>query len=98
MERIFDSNEIFLYLFPVPPQKCFTERSVERAVVYPKYVYTDQGLEQSILDNVRAVCLDYLPNEVPYTTTYEMEAFHFENSKYLSLSFKSRGWKGSGWS
>lgn len=62
-------------------QNYFARRSIERTVVYPSHVHTDQKIEQSILDNVRAVLLDYLPNEIPYTITCEMEAFHFSDGK-----------------
>lgn len=37
--------------------------------------YTDRTSEQLVIDNVRAVLLDYLPQEIPYNLTVEMEYF-----------------------
>lgn len=40
---------------------------------YTKDVHTDQPMENLIVDSVRAVLLDYLPNEIPYNLGVEME-------------------------
>lgn len=40
---------------------------------YTKGEQTDQPMENLIVDCVRAVLLDYLPNEIPYKLGVEME-------------------------
>lgn len=42
---------------------------------YQQGEYTDQPMENLIVDNVRAVLLDYLPQEIPYNLKVEMEYF-----------------------
>lgn len=50
-------------------------QSVVNPWEYMQGEYTDQPAENLIVDNVRAVLLDYLPEEIPYNLKVEMEYF-----------------------
>ncbi|XP_031632929.1 GTPase Era, mitochondrial [Contarinia nasturtii] len=54
-------------------------RSIEKPWEYPRYQFTNQSPEDLILNNVRSVLLDFLPNEVPYKLKCEMELFEVKN-------------------
>lgn len=65
------------------------DRSVEKPWEYPQYQFTDQQAEHLIVENVRAVLLDFLPQEIPYQLQCEMELFEYkksEQSNYLIFS------------
>lgn len=57
------------------------DRSIEKPWEYPQYQFTDQQAEDLIVENVRAVLLDFLPQEIPYQLNCEMELFELKNSK-----------------
>lgn len=58
-------------------------RSVEREWTHAEYYNNDQSVEKMILDNIRAVCLDVLPNVIPYTTTFDMEYLEIVNKRLI---------------
>lgn len=43
--------------------------------LYPENVWTDQSNQTIIEDAVKAVMLDYLPQEIPYNMKIQMEYF-----------------------
>lgn len=59
-------------------------QSVERAWQFPDYQFTDQRAEDLILNNVRAVLLDFLPEEIPYQLNCEMELFEVKNKRIIA--------------
>lgn len=59
-------------------------QSVERPWQFPDYQFTDQRAEDLILNNVRAVLLDFLPEEIPYQLNCEMELFEVKNKRIIA--------------
>lgn len=59
------------------------ERSVEREWTHPEFYNNDQSIGKMVLDNIRAVCLDVLPNVIPYLTTFEMELLELINKRLV---------------
>lgn len=59
-------------------------QSVERPWQFPDYQFTDQRAEDLILNNVRAVMLDFLPQEIPYQLNCEMELFEVKNKRIIA--------------
>lgn len=57
------------------------DQSKEQPWQYPDFQFTDQRAETLILDNVRAVLMDYLPNEIPYKLHCEMELFEIKDNR-----------------
>lgn len=43
--------------------------------MYPQNVWTDQSHQTIIENSIKAVLLDYLPEEMPYSMTVNMEYF-----------------------
>lgn len=43
--------------------------------IFPSNVWTDQTAEQMILNTVKAVLLQYLQQEIPYTLRPQMELY-----------------------
>lgn len=67
-------------------------QSVEKPWEYPDYQFTDQKPEDLIINNVRAVLLDYLPAEIPYQLTCEMELFEVKKNHiyaYVNIHAKN---------
>lgn len=60
------------------------QHSVERPWEFPDYQFTDQRAEDLILNNVRAVLLDFLPQEIPYELNCEMELFEVKNKRIIA--------------
>lgn len=56
-------------------------QSLEKPWEYPDFQFTDQRAEDLILNNVRSVLLDYLPQEIPYKLKCEMELFEVKNKR-----------------
>lgn len=44
--------------------------------MFPPEIWTDQTAEQIILNLVKAILLQYLPQEIPYIIKPQMELFH----------------------
>lgn len=59
-------------------------QSIERPWEFPDYQFTDQRAEDLILNNVRAVMLDFLPQEIPYELNCEMELFEVKNKRIIA--------------
>lgn len=67
-------------------------QSVEKPWEYPDYQFTDQKPEDLIINNVRAVLMDYLPAEIPYQLTCEMELFEVKKNHiyaYVNIHAKN---------
>lgn len=43
--------------------------------IYPAETWTDQSKEGLVLNTVKATLLDFLPQEIPYQLTPQMELF-----------------------
>lgn len=50
-------------------------------------------MEQLVIDNVRAVLLDYLPNEIPYNLKVEMEYFDKKKGMFETVVNRIEGEK-----
>lgn len=66
--------------------------------IFPSNIWTDQSAEQMILNTVKAMLLQYLQQEIPYTLRPEMELFEInqegvcDTKQYLlHLLVKNRG-------
>lgn len=69
-----------------------TEKSQEKPWEYPDYQFTDQRAEDLIINNVRAVLLDFLPQEIPYQLQCEMELFEVKKNRiyaYVNIHAKN---------
>lgn len=67
-------------------------QSIERPWQFPDYQFTDQRAEDLILNNVRAVMLDFLPQEIPYELNCEMELFEVKHKRinaYVNIHAKN---------
>lgn len=58
-----------------------SEQSQEKPWEYPEYQFTDQRAEDLIISNVRAVLMDFLPQEIPYQLQCEMELFEVKKNR-----------------
>lgn len=69
-----------------------SDQSVEKPWEYPDYQFTDQRAEDLIINNVRAVLMDFLPAEVPYQLHCEMELFEVKKNRiyaYVNIHAKN---------
>lgn len=57
------------------------EQSITNPWEYKNGEFTDQKTEDLIVDNVRAVLLDFLPQEIPYNLHCEIDYFEKRNGK-----------------
>lgn len=69
-----------------------SEQSQEKPWEYPEYQFTDQRAEDLIINNVRAVLMDFLPQEIPYQLQCEMELFEVKKNRiyaYVNIHAKN---------
>lgn len=68
--------------------KTFLEsKCLEKSWEYGTDEFTDRSKEQLIIDNVRAILMQFLPNEIPYSLKLEMEYLDESNGNIFVFLF-----------